>query len=603
MSISLKSTQHAAGTPTSVTPAFKGQLYINETTGDVYKAYGTSSGNWYLIVEENNISSVVNGKTAKTSMVDADKMAIIDTEASNVLKTLSWAYVKSILKTYFDTIYHKIYGYDVRAYGALCDGSTDDTTAVQDAITAATSTGGIVKFPAGICMVTNITLASGVVLQGIGQDYDKGSVIKKHASSNTSLPMIDVSGADTDHRIQNAGVRDMLLHGSDMAGDIIRCFYARKEIFDNIYIIGTTGRALFGVEFQDTYLKNMRFEYCGDATHPVVFLQNRTRSTAGFGYSEDCCCNIHFINSVWESNSYKHIELDGTSFSAPTDINLIYINGCKMETGTFNLPFIETTLGGVSGCTIKNLYLYAEGTPATPQDFIVWGGSITSMDGLNLGTGSADLVNSGVRYGVGGVWVNNVISNVQGNWGGNAPAEATVLIDADSQAVTLHNIRTTDGTDIKDNSGIAIKTRTSDVVATGMADGTYVGFAMVGVAGTALAFGDLVYLDPTDSRWELADANIAAGSDGDPRGILGICVLAAAADGDATRILLPGGVVRADAVFPTLTVNAPTYVSETAGDITHTQPTTTDAVIRIVGFGYDANTLFFNPSNEYITHT
>lgn len=134
------------------------------------------------------------------------------------------------------------------------------------------------------------------------------------------------------------------------------------------------------------------------------------------------------------------------------------------------------------------------------------------------------------------------------------------------------------------------------------ADGKYSGFVVDGTAGTTLAFGDLIYLDPTDSRWELTDANSASGADGDARGSLGICVLAAAADGDPTKILLLG-FVRADTAFPALTVNNPVYVSETAGDITNTQPTTTDVVIRIIGWGFTGDVLFFNPDNTWITHT
>lgn len=134
------------------------------------------------------------------------------------------------------------------------------------------------------------------------------------------------------------------------------------------------------------------------------------------------------------------------------------------------------------------------------------------------------------------------------------------------------------------------------------ADGKYNGITRGGTAGTTLAFGDLVYLDPTDSRWELADANSAAGADGDARGTLGICVLAAAGDGSATTVLLYG-IVRADTAFPTFTVNNPVYVSETAGDVTGTQPTTTDVVIRVVGTGLTSDELFFCPSGDYITHT
>lgn len=134
------------------------------------------------------------------------------------------------------------------------------------------------------------------------------------------------------------------------------------------------------------------------------------------------------------------------------------------------------------------------------------------------------------------------------------------------------------------------------------ADGKYSGITETGTAGATLAFGDLCYLDPTDSRWELTDANAAAAADGDARGKLGICVQAAAADGSATTMLL-WGKVRADAVFPTMTINNPQYVSETAGDITGTQPTTTDVVIRVVGFANTADELYFFPSSDYITHT
>lgn len=135
----------------------------------------------------------------------------------------------------------------------------------------------------------------------------------------------------------------------------------------------------------------------------------------------------------------------------------------------------------------------------------------------------------------------------------------------------------------------------------GSADGKYSGTTVTGTAGATLAFGDVVVLDVTDSRWELADANSAAAADGDSRALLGICVLAAASDGSATTILLHG-IVRADTAFPTLTVGAPVYVSETAGDIVVTQPTTADVVIRVLGHALTADEIFFNPDNTWITH-
>ena len=134
----------------------------------------------------------------------------------------------------------------------------------------------------------------------------------------------------------------------------------------------------------------------------------------------------------------------------------------------------------------------------------------------------------------------------------------------------------------------------------GSADGKYTGITVTATAGYTQAFGDLVYLDPTDSRWELCDANAAAAADGDSRGMIGMVVVAGT-DGNACTILLIGA-IRADAKFPTFTINNPVYVSETAGAVTQTQPTTTDVVIRVVGFALTADEMYFNPSRDYITH-
>ena len=130
------------------------------------------------------------------------------------------------------------------------------------------------------------------------------------------------------------------------------------------------------------------------------------------------------------------------------------------------------------------------------------------------------------------------------------------------------------------------------------ADGKYSGTTISGTAGATLAFGDVIYLAAADSRWELTDASAAATAGSV---LVGICVLAAAADGDPTVILLSGN-IRADAVFPTFTISAPVYISETAGDVTGTQPVTADAVIRVLGFALTADSMYFNPSGDYITH-
>jgi hypothetical protein len=65
--------------------------------------------------------------------------------------------------------------YDVKAYGAVGDGSTDDTTAIQSALSAAaTAGGGRVFVPASTYVVSNLTIGTNVELVGAG----KGSLLK-----------------------------------------------------------------------------------------------------------------------------------------------------------------------------------------------------------------------------------------------------------------------------------------------------------------------------------------------------------------------------------------------------------------------------------------
>ncbi len=87
------------------------------------------------------------------------------------------------------------------------------------------------------------------------------------------------------------------------------------------------------------------------------------------------------------------------------------------------------------------------------------------------------------------------------------------------------------------------------------ADGKRSWTTITATAWYTQSFGDLVYLDPTDSRREAVDANAAAGADWDARGLIGM-VVSAGTDGNACTILL-NGTIRADANCPTLTIGWP----------------------------------------------
>lgn len=130
------------------------------------------------------------------------------------------------------------------------------------------------------------------------------------------------------------------------------------------------------------------------------------------------------------------------------------------------------------------------------------------------------------------------------------------------------------------------------------ADGKYSGIVLPSqTAGAALAFGDLCYLQTSDSRWELVDADAEATCSN----LLGMCVLAAAGDGSASTMLLVGK-IRADSAFPTMTIGANMFASTTAGDIQTTAPSGAGDIIRVIGQALTADELFFNPSQNYYEH-
>lgn len=70
------------------------------------------------VTDAGNVGSSIYGATAKTTPVDADTAPLIDSEASNVLKKVTWANIKATLKTYFDTLYQAAGSY-LTSGGAL----------------------------------------------------------------------------------------------------------------------------------------------------------------------------------------------------------------------------------------------------------------------------------------------------------------------------------------------------------------------------------------------------------------------------------------------------------------------------------------------------
>ncbi len=86
------------------------------------------------------IGALVNGAGNKTTPVNADHLALMDSADSNKIKKLSWTNFKAALKTYFDTLYQSVSAFaaDVRlvALTGLSTATNSAITAVDTVISA-----------------------------------------------------------------------------------------------------------------------------------------------------------------------------------------------------------------------------------------------------------------------------------------------------------------------------------------------------------------------------------------------------------------------------------------------------------------------------------
>lgn len=142
------------------------------------------------------------------------------------------------------------------------------------------------------------------------------------------------------------------------------------------------------------------------------------------------------------------------------------------------------------------------------------------------------------------------------------------------------------------------KTLTSAIVglngtADGLTDDTYDGLTITGrAAGEAITQWDLVFFNSSDSEWHQADADAAG--EFPARGI----AVAAGTDGNALTVLVQG-IVRNDG-WAWATIGGPIYLSDTAGGLTQTAPSTTGDAVQIVGWAMSDDEAYLNFSGHWV---
>lgn len=165
----------------------------------------------------------------------------------------------------------------VKDFGAVGDGVTDDTVAIQNAIDALSEFGGTVKVPVGKYYVTApILLSSGVSL--IGDGYWKGSDAAREGVSvifaeHTDVAMLSLKGAI------GCTVSDISLQGSQTSKPQTGLLLGRStsasagnHIINNVSITGWyTIAAIYTIASEDNTWSNVfTWNFGGDALYGLV---------------------------------------------------------------------------------------------------------------------------------------------------------------------------------------------------------------------------------------------------------------------------------------------------------------------------------------------
>lgn len=313
---------------------------------------------------------------------------------------------------------------DVKSEGAVGDGSTDDTTAIQAALDAvSTTTGGMVFFPPGRYRVTStlVVRRHRTTLAGVGPGH--WATNATHTQSGSRLeaggtlsggPLLRVQDTGNTQPVFGTTLRDLTLDGMGTATGPGIHWRSYRSVIDNVHVYRF---ATHGIHFEgygswglyETDARLIEVAECGGSgvyigtgsadlhfIHPVIF---------------DCGVNMRV-----ESSS---AQVTGAHLYNATTNNLLF-NGngsrskfanCKIEGAEQHGVVIDTTNGGISdiqftGC---NFSQNGEGANNTYDQIHVTGPSGVACSRPVL-TGCVITHKSGnlPRYGL------NLGSNVQG---------------------------------------------------------------------------------------------------------------------------------------------------------------------------------------------
>jgi Pectate lyase superfamily protein len=296
----------------------------------------------------------------------------------------------------------------VTDYGAVCNGSTDDTTAIQAAINqAVTIGGGIVRLPVGSCASTGtLSITGTMTLQGSGRAssalFGTGGVAQQQITISTNAPVYlrDFTLTTTSTKTGGWGIQVNGTGGSPENDE---------SEFENLLINGQ----VTGLDFETAAYWTVRDCIFGPSVNPgnQVVIRNTTTPDAGnskFIHNFFVGGPSGMVDLIWQSSGGLRI-IDnyflgnGTASTgifinalSPVSTGIIVINGNTFDGPTSSAITITTGAGSV----LTNIPITGNTFDGSPTNHIsINQGTSSTLGGISI-TGNTLIANSSSVVGI-----------------------------------------------------------------------------------------------------------------------------------------------------------------------------------------------------------
>lgn len=334
-------------------------------------------------------------------------------------------------------------------YNADNTGTTDCSTAIQNAINAVQAAGGgVVCLPQGTYKCNNLTVTSSLV-QVVGAGASTSVLLKNGSGTLLSFQGTTSPSSGSTH-VRYCSVQGLGINGNSQTGPALQFYYADNVFCRDVQINSNSDLAIDCVEFWDWRFYNVSVINCGGAanssTAPNLWIRNSS-AASGFGASTGNSNNGHLLGCRFEGSLTGAIWItQGTSNSS--NGNNFKILGCKFEAdGIQGGPLIQTdnTTKNVviDGCNFQ-LGGFAGGY-STAQIVVSLGGGNHMITNCSIGNSGSATVSSGLfLHAVGGSSI--TVANVIGGYTTN-PTVCHINFDASATgSYFISNTPTAGGT-------------------------------------------------------------------------------------------------------------------------------------------------------------